>query len=167
MIVRPEGPRDVEAIRHVNVEAFRDHAFGQQTEHLIVEALRTADALEVSLVAEVDGSVVGHIAFSRARIGDAAPGWYLLGPVAVLPDFQGQGIGRSLVEAGLSALRSRRAGGCVLVGDPAFYARFGFTQVPGVGWTGVPDENVLCLRMAGPLPRGKVSCHAAFSVEPG
>jgi putative acetyltransferase len=166
MIVRPEDHRDVDAIRHVNVEAFRTHAFSRQTEHLIVEALRAAGALDVSLVAELDGSVIGHIAFSPARIGDAAPGWYLLGPVAVLPDFQGRGVGRTLVEAGLGALRSREARGCVLVGDPAFYTRFGFAQVPGVSWPGVPDENVLCLRMAGPMPRGEVSCHAAFSVEP-
>jgi putative acetyltransferase len=166
MIVRPESPRDVEARRRVNIEAFRDHAFGRQTEHLIVEALRAADALDVSLVAEVDGSVVGHIAFSPARVGDSAPGWYLLGPVAVLPDFQGEGIGRALVEAGLDALCSRGAHGCALVGEPAFHTRFGFAQVPGVRWPGVPNENVLCLRMAGPAPRGEVSCHAAFSVEP-
>jgi hypothetical protein len=80
MIVRPESPRDVDAIRRVNIEAFRDHPFSQQTEHLIVEALRAADALDISLVAELDGSVVGHIAFSQAQIGDEASGWYLLGP---------------------------------------------------------------------------------------
>lgn len=166
MIVRPEGPPDVESIRRVNILAFANHPFSRQTEHLIVEALRAADALDISLVADLDGSVVGHIAFSKARIGGESPGWYLLGPVAVLPEFQGRGIGRALVEAGLDALRSRGAGGCVLVGDPAFYTRFGFEQVPGVTCAGVPDAYVLCLRLAGPMPSGPAAHHPAFSVGP-
>ncbi len=166
MTVRPETFQDVGAIRSINISAFRNHPFSRQTEHLIVEALRAADALEISLVAEFDGSVVGHIALSRAQIGDTASGWYLLGPVAVRPDFQGQGIGRALIEAGLGALRSKGAHGCVLVGDPAFYTRFGFEPLPGVACAGVPDENVLCLRITGPMPLGEVSHHPAFSVEP-
>ena len=167
MIVRPEGPRDSEAIRRVNIAAFAGHPLSRQTEHLIVEELRAAGALDVSLVAELDGSVVGHIAFSRAQIGDEASGWYLLGPAAVLPDHQARGIGRKLVETGLGAVRARGAGGCVLVGDPAFYARFGFAQIRGVTCAGVPDENVLCLRFSGPMPSGEVLYHAAFSVDPG
>ncbi|HEX9121851.1 MAG TPA: GNAT family N-acetyltransferase, partial [Actinomycetota bacterium] len=79
---------------------------------------------------------------------------------------QGRGIGRALIEAGLGALHSRGANGFVLVGDPAFYTRFGFEQVPGVTCAGVPDENVLCLRIGGPLPLGEVRHHPVFSVEP-
>jgi putative acetyltransferase len=163
MIVRAETEQDIEGIRDVNVSAFADHPFSRQTEHLIVEALRSADALEVSLVAEVDGDVVGHIAFSAGAIGGTSSGWFVLGPVAVMPDHQGEGIGRALVEAGLDALRARGARGCVLVGDPAFYRRFGFRQQPGITWHGVPDENVLCLVLSGDAPGGEVSCHAAFS----
>ena len=165
MIIRSETSRDLDAVRAVNIAAFAHHPFSRQTEHLIVEALRAADALEVSLVAEVDGEVVGHIAFSAASIGGASSGWFLLGPVAVLPDRQGKGIGRALVETGLEALRSRGACGCVLVGDPAFYCRFGFRQEPGVAWEGVPDENVLCLSISGDAPFGAVSCHPAFSAR--
>ena len=163
MIIRSEAPRDLDAVRAVNIAAFAHHPFSRQTEHLIVQALRAADALEVSLVAEVDGEVVGHIAFSAATIGDTSSGWFLLGPVAVLPDHQGNGIGRALVETGLDALRGRGACGCVLVGDPAFYCRFGFRQEPGIAWEGVPEENVLCLSMSGDAPVGAVSCHPAFS----
>jgi putative acetyltransferase len=163
VIIRTETPRDVEAICDVNIAAFRDHPYSQQTEHLIVEALRAAGALEVSLVAEVDGGVVGHIAFSAAGIGDTSSDWYLLGPVAVLPDHQGAGIGRALVEAGLDDLRARGAGGCVLVGDPAFYGRFGFRPCPGIVWEGVPDENLLCLVLLGEAPAGEVSYHPAFT----
>jgi len=163
--IRPETPRDVPAIRRVNVEAFADHPVSRQTEHLIVEALRDAGALEISLVADADGEVVGHIAFSAARIGDAREGWRLLGPVAVLPDRQGEGIGRALVKAGLAELRSRGARGCVLVGDPAFYGRFGFAAVRGVTVEGVPPEYVLCLPFGGDTPRGEVEHHPAFSIE--
>jgi putative acetyltransferase len=162
VIVRPEADRDVVAIREVNIAAFQGHPYSQQTEHLIVEALRAADALDVSLVAESDGEVVGHIAFSAAAIGDSPSGWFLLGPVAVLPARQGEGTGRALVEAGLDALRSRGARGCVLVGDPAFYVRFGFRPTSGVIWPGVPPENVLCLLLSGEMPAGEVSYHSAF-----
>jgi putative acetyltransferase len=165
MIVRRETPDDLAAIREINVAAFRDHPFSRQTEHLIVEALRDAGALELSLVAEMEGSVVGHIAFSSARIGDASSGWFLLGPVAVDPRCQRSGVGRALIEAGLEELRSRGAGGVVLVGDPAFYERFGFRSVPGVTCAGVPDENVLCLPLRDAVPAGEVWHHPAFSVE--
>jgi putative acetyltransferase len=164
MIICPETPRDLDAIREVNILAFEHHPFSHQTEHLIVEALRAADALELSLTAEIDGEVVGHIAFSAAGIGDASEGWFLLGPVAVRPDHQGEGIGRALVESGLAALRSRGARGCLLVGDPAFYCRFGFRQHPGIAWEGVPDENVLCLSMCGDAPAGEVTYHPAFLI---
>jgi len=156
VIIRSETPRDFDAVREVNIVAFEHHPFSHQTEHLIVEALRAADALELSLVAEIDGEVVGHIAFSAASIGGTSSGWFLLGPVAVLPDHQGKGIGRALVETGLDALRSRGACGCVLVGDPAFYCRFGFRQYQGIAWEGVPDENVFA------APRLHcLNCHAA------
>ena len=164
MIVRPETERDLEGIRELNIGAFQGHSFSRQTEHLIVEALRAADALELSLVAESDGEVVGHIAFSAAKIGDPSTGWFLLGPVAVRPARQGEGIGSTLVGTGLEALRSRGAGGCVLVGDPAFYTRFGFKQYPGVTWEGVPEENVLCIVMSGEMPAGEVVHHPAFLV---
>ena len=163
--VRPETPGDIEAIRQINIAAFAVHPFSRQTEHLIVEALRGADALELSLVAEVEGEVVGHIAFSKARIGDTSEGWFLLGPIAVLPDRQARGIGRALVEAGLDAIRLRGASGVALVGDPDFYRQFGFRQCAGVTLAGVPDENVLCLPMSESeeVPVGEVWHHPAFA----
>jgi putative acetyltransferase len=166
VIVREETAGDVAAIGHVNLEAFKTLAISNQTEHLIVEALRDAGALEISLVAEQDGAVVGHIAFSRATIGDASRDWYLLGPVAVLPALHRRGIGSALVEAGLERLRERGARGCALVGDPAYYNRLGFIQTPGVTCPGVPDENVLCLRLGGTMPEGELRYHPAFLVEP-
>lgn len=167
MIVRPETAHDFKAIRRVNAEAFKDHPYSNQTEHLIVEALRIAGALEISLVAEADDEVRGHIAFSRATIGNDSRDWFILGPIAVLPGHQGEGIGRALVEAGLAAIRAHGAAGCVLVGDPAFYNRFGFRQYPGVTCAGVPDENVLCIVLTdGAVPTGALAYHDAFNVEP-
>lgn len=131
-----------------------------------MDALRAEGALEVSLIAEREGLVVGHIAFSHARVGEASADWYLLGPMAVLPEFQGRGIGRLLMQAGLASLRERSAQGCVLVGDPAFYGRFGFEHVPGICCAGVPDAYVLALRFAGPMPQGEIAHHPAYSIEP-
>lgn len=122
MTIRPERPGDEDPIGEVTREAFAFHPHSRQTEHFIVAALRRAGALSISLVAEQGDRVVGHVAFSPVRIGDGSPGWYGLGPVSVLPALQGQGIGRALIEHGLEELRRRGAGGCVLLGDPAFDA---------------------------------------------
>lgn len=165
-LVRPETASDIDAVRDVNVEAFREHPISRQTEHLIVDALRTAGALDLSLVADVEGRILGHIAFSKASVGDSDSDWYLLGPVAVLPDSQAQGIGSALVEIGLAELRARGAAGCVLVGDPDFYSRFGFATFPGLVHEGVPDQYVLALPFADVKPSGYIRAHQAFSVEP-
>jgi len=166
IVIRPETPSDVGAISEINVAAFLDHPYSHQTEHLIVDALRASGALDVSLVALRDGRPVGHVAFSKATVG-VSDGWFLLGPVAVLPDLHGHGVGSALVTAGLEELRSRGARGCVLVGDPGFYQRFGFRSVSGLTYEGVPDENVLCLPFGTDAPRGSIHAHDAFSVEAG
>lgn len=166
MEIRAERPADIEAIRRVNVEAFRDHPVSRQTEHLIVEELRRAGALEISLVAEENGQVLGHVAFSRAMVGGRDTGWRLLGPVAVLPGQQRRGIGSALVRAGLDGLRALGAAGCALVGDPAYYTRLGFRQCLGLSWPGVPEQYVLCLPLAEAEPEGELGCHPAFYVSP-
>lgn len=165
MSIRPETPADIDAIRAINVAAFAHHPYSRQTEHLVVEALREAGALAVSLVEETEGRVVGHIVFSRASIGPGGGrdlGWFLLGPLAVLPALQRRGIGSGLVRAGLDALRRKNATGCVLVGDSAYYARFGFRRAASLVYPGVPPEFVLCLPLAGPEPVGEVRHHKAF-----
>ncbi len=164
MRLRPEAPQDCSAIENVHVAAFADHPYSRQTEHLIVNALRAAHALTVSLVAEVEGKVVGHIAFSPIKIDSHDCMWFLLGPVGVLPDYQRRGIGRELVREGLKAIRSLGAEGCVLVGDPGYYSRFGFTRHRELVFEGVPAEYCMCLPMTERIPRGSVSHHAAFSV---
>jgi putative acetyltransferase len=97
MIIRNERESDVEAISDVTKAAFENHPHSQHTEQFIVNALRVANALTISLVAEVDGKVVGHIAFSPVTISDGSHNWYGLGPISVLPECQRQGIGKSLI----------------------------------------------------------------------
>jgi len=165
LIIRPETSNDYQAIREINIAAFAHHPYSHQTEHLIVEALRAAGALTVSLVAEVEGKVVGHIAFSPVTINGTHHHWYALGPLAVLPARQRQGIGIKLVNEGLKSIRALGAQGCVLVGDPAYYSRFGFSHNPALTLDDVPPDVFLCLPMTEPMPQGKVEHHAAFSVQ--
>ncbi len=164
MRIRPEASQDRGSIENVNVAAFAGRPYSRQTEHRIVNALRDDHALTVSLVAEVDGNVVGHIAFSPVKIDGRDCMWFLLGPVGVLPPFQRRGIGQALVRQGLKAIKSLGAEGCVLVGDPAYYSRLGFTQAKELVFEGAPPEYCMCLPISGPAPRGAVECHPAFSV---
>lgn len=105
IVIRNETHDDGCAINEVTVAAFKTLEIGGHTEQFIIAALRAANALTVSLVAEMDGRVVGHIAFSPVTISDGAPNWYGLGPVSVLPEYQRQGIGKAL---SLSMKGSRR-----------------------------------------------------------
>src|SRR4030065_1376162 len=105
MIIRNETTFDIKAISEITIAAFQTLAISNHTEQFIINALRNANALTISLVAEIDGQVVGHIAFSPVTISDGAIGWYGLGPVSVLPDYQKQGIGKSLISEGLALLK--------------------------------------------------------------
>jgi putative acetyltransferase len=160
--IRPELPADVEAIEGVTRRAFLSHPYSRQTEQFVIRALRAADALSVSLVAEDAGRVVGHIALSPVTISDASAGWYGLGPIAVEPELQGRGIGRALMESGLVELRKLGANGCVLVGDPALYMRFGFTNNPALTVEGVPPQFSLALGLGSSSARGDVRFHEAY-----
>ncbi|WP_165229715.1 GNAT family N-acetyltransferase [Aquisphaera insulae] len=162
IVIRDETERDALAIETVTVEAFRSLDISSHTEPFIIEALRAAGALAVSLVAERDGRVAGHIAFSPVTISDDTPGWYGLGPVSVLPDCQGQGIGSALIREGLARLKARKARGCCLVGHPGYYGRFGFENPAGLGYDDVPPEFFFALAFDGPMPKGKVHFHEAF-----
>ena len=162
MLIRDESPSDIQAIDTITRAAFAHHPYSRQTEQFIVKALRAAGALAVSLVAEEAGEVVGHIAFSRVSVPEGGEGWYGLGPVSVAPACQRRGIGSALVREGLARLNARQAAGCILVGDPGFYRRFGFSALPGLVHAGVPDENVLALRFGVARPRGAVTFHPAF-----
>ena len=160
--IRPESPADYAAISAVTEQAFRHHPYSQQTESFIIEALRRAGALSLSLVAEQEGEVVGHIAFSPTRFSGGSAAWYLIGPLSVRPELQRQGIGSALLRAGMELLQARGAQGFALVGDPDYYGRFGFAHQAGVSVAGVPSQFVLTLCLEGEHPQGEVEHHAAF-----
>lgn len=163
ILIRRESDADVQAIAEATKAAFESHPHSRQTEPFIVAALRKAGALAVSLVAEDAGRVVGHVAFSPVAMPEGLPDWYGLGPVSVLPARQREGIGTSLVEHGLAALHALGAKGCVLVGDPAYYRRFGFRPHPGLAVGGVPPGYVLALPFADGPGNGEVVFHSAFA----
>jgi putative acetyltransferase len=162
MIIRKETDADTEAISEVTIAAFKTLPISNHTEQFIINALRAAGALTISLVAEVDGRIVGHVAFSPVKIADGSTNWYGLGPVSVLPEYQKQGIGTSLISEGLSLLKDLRGQGCALVGDPNYYKRFGFKNYPELVHEGVPQEFFLALPFNDKVPQGTVVFHEGF-----
>ena len=163
--VRSEAGADAGAITEVTVAAFKTLEVSNHTEQFIIDALRAAQALTVSLVAEVDGRVVGHIAFSPVAISDGTRDWYGLGPVSVLPEYQRHGIGKVLMQEGLSRLKNMNARGCCLVGHPDYYAKFGFKNMRGLVLEGVPREFFVALSFDGHTPQGTVTFHDAFKAN--
>ena len=163
--IRSETGGDVDDITDVTVAAFKTLGISNHTEQFIVEALRAAKALTISLVAELDARVIGHIAFSPVSISDGTPSWYGLGPVSVLPEYQRQGIGKALIEEGLSRLRDMNAQGCCLVGHPEYYRQFGFTDTPELVLENVPPEVFFALSFDGHTPQGTVTFHDGFKAD--
>jgi len=159
-----ETAADVAAIRAVTISAFLHAPHTSHTEQFIVDALRGAGQLTLSLVAKVDGTVVGHIAISPVSVSDGATGLYGLGPLSVAPEYQRRGIGSRLVGEALGLLRERGAAGCVLLGEPRYYNRFGFRIDPNLKLPGVPSEYFQAISFEDLRPRGVVSYHAAFLV---
>jgi len=165
IVIRSETEADVDEITGVTVAAFKTLAISNHTEQFIIAALRAAGALTLSLVAEVDGRVIGHIAFSPVTISDGTRNWYGLGPVSVLPAYQRQGVGKALIREGLARLQAMNAQGCCLVGHPDYYRRFGFTNTRGLALEGVPQEVFFALSFDGHAPQGSVAFHEAFTAD--
>ena len=143
MHIRMEQNQDIPAIRCLIQVAFQDALHTSHTEHLIVEALRHAHVLTISLVAEVEGRIIGHVAASPVSISNGATDWYGLGPVSVLPDMQRQGVGSRLIETVLAQLRKKSAAGWVVLGEPS--------------------EYFMALNFNKDVPSGNVVYHAAFN----
>ena len=161
--IRPETPADTTAIDAVTVAAFANAEHSSHTEQFIVAALRRSGQLTVSLVAEQSGAIVGHVAISPVTIADADIDWYGLGPVSVVPPLQNRGIGTQLIEEALNQLRALGAAGCVVLGEPAYYARFGFEATAALTLPGVPAEYFQALSFGTDAPQGTVAYHASFS----
>ncbi len=163
--IREETTTDVPAIETVTASAFLNAPHTSHTEQFIVNALRKAGQFAISLVAEADGVVIGHVAVSPVTISDGAAAWFGLGPISVEPEHQGIGIGSRLMREALSLLREQGASGCVVFGYPEYYKRFGFQAKPGLVFPGAPPEYFQALSFGSSLPCGIVSYHKAFNTQ--
>ncbi|WP_439816998.1 GNAT family N-acetyltransferase [Zavarzinia sp. CC-PAN008] len=161
--IRTERPEDAAAISALTSAAFLNAPHSSHQEAAVVEALRAGGALALSLVADVRGAVAGHIAFSPVTIDGRDIGWFGLGPVSVDPAHQQGGIGLALVRQGLDTLRRNGAQGCVVLGDPAYYGRFGFRAVRGLVLPGPPAAFFQALALGGPMAQGTVAYYPAFA----
>jgi putative acetyltransferase len=145
MRVRPEAAADVEAVRAVH-----DAAFAQAAEGKLVDALRGGSWWHpsLSLVAELDGEIVGHVLLTDVTL--AGRPVFALGPIGVLPAHQRSGVGSALMTAAMDAAAATDRGLITLLGDPAYYTRFGFTPASDVGvvdpW-GAPPGYFMVLRL--------------------
>ena len=140
--IREERPDDVAAVRNLN-----RRAFGQDQESNIVDALRANGAALLSLVATLDDRVVGHIMYSPLTIGGNVTG-AALGPMAVLPEHQRQGIGSKLVKVGNQKLKDAGYPFIIVVGHADYYPRFGFKRANEHGITcewDLPDDVFMLL----------------------
>ncbi|HWV13051.1 MAG TPA: N-acetyltransferase [Sphingobium sp.] len=162
MIIRQEQKHDYRAIKQVTADAFALMEHSDQTEPAIIAALRDAGALTISLVAADGDEIIGHVAFSPVTIDGEDCNWFGLGPVSIRPDLQGRGIGSILIRRGLDKLRAQGAAGCVVLGDPGYYRRFGFENDRDLRYPGPPPEYFMRLTFGGSDPAGRVEYHAAF-----
>jgi len=165
VLIRSETPADREEIEALTASAFLNAPHTSHSEQYIVAALRSAGKLSVSLVAEADGGLIGHVAISPVSISDGTPGWFGLGPISVLPQYQRQGIGSRLMREALRILSERGASGCVVLGEPEYYGRFGFRADPNLILPGVPAEYFQALPFDSSRPRGTVTYHEAFEAR--
>jgi putative acetyltransferase len=163
--IRKETAADTTAIQAVTISAFLKAPHTSHTEQFIVEALRKAGLLTISLVADAEGTVIGHVAVSPVSISDFASGWFGLGPISVVPEHQGRGVGSRLMQEALRTLREQGAAGCVLLGEPGYYSRFGFRADPNLILPDVPPEYFQAISLDSSRPHGTVSYHEAFNAR--
>lgn len=164
MRIRTEQPADDAAIHELTFAAFEPMPFSSGTEAPIIRALRRSGDLTLSLVADEDGEIVGHVAFSPVTIDGVHAGWFGLGPISVRADRQRQGIGKALIARGLELLRERDAAGVALIGNPDIYGRVGFESDGLLAYCNLDRRLVQRLVLSGPPPRGELKFAPGFDI---
>ena len=165
IIVRDQTEADFAAVHELVIAAFKTLPVACGREQFVMDALWRTGAATVALVAEDAGAIVGQAAFSKVTVGGADVGWHGCGPVAVLPARHKQGIGSALMRAGLERLRVLGSRGCVVVGDPNYYPRFGFANTDAMFEPGVPPEVFMAICFEGQMPKGEVKFDEAFEAK--
>jgi putative acetyltransferase len=164
-VIRDQCEADFAAVHELVIAAFKTLPVACGREQFVMDTLWTSGAATVALVAEHGGEIVGQAAFSKATVGGQDVGWHGCGPVSVLPARHKQGIGSALMRAGLERLRALGSKGCVVVGDPNYYPRFGFANTDAMFEPGVPPEVFMAIQFAGGMPRGEVRFDEAFEAK--
>lgn len=162
LILRNEQETDIHAIFELTQKAFEHAEHTDHTEQFIVNALRNAQQLTISIVAELNQKIIGHVAISPVEISSGAPNWYGLGPISVASEYQKRGVGSALMKQALQQLKQLGGAGCVVLGDPAYYSKFGFKVIPNLTLAHVPTEYFQALSFRGTFPQGEVKYHPAF-----
>ncbi|MBX5185372.1 N-acetyltransferase [Rhizobium sp. NZLR5] len=162
MLIRYETLADIGAIHDLTSIAFKSTPYSDGTEAEIVRRLRAAGDLTISLVAEEEGEILGHVAFSPVTIDGGHAGWFGLGPISVKPETQRQGIGKALIARGLELLEEMAASGCALIGNPDIYSRAGFSSDGQLRYLDVDRRLVQWIVLRGPAPCGTLQFSAAF-----
>ncbi len=160
--IRAERPSDHQAIYEVTRLAFMDRDYADGDEPDVVNRLRSASALALSIVACIGERIVGQVSFSPASQSDGIAPWYALGPISVHPDYQSQGIGCELILHGLGHLRALDTLCCILVGNPAYYPRFGFALAPEHTPLKESSDYFQLTLFASGQPKGVFTFHQAF-----
>lgn len=170
MVIRQEEAKDHSGVYSLVKTAFATAAHTDGTEHELVNALRGSDAYipELSLVAEINGQLVGHILFTRADIGGVTV--LALAPLSVLPEYQRQGVGTALIQAGHRIARGLGFGWSIVLGSPAYYPRFGYLPADTFGIQApfdVPRENFMACKLSehAPTVHGVVRYAKEFGIE--
>lgn len=163
IIIPDEQLEDIPAIAALIQAAFQNVDHSSHTEQFIVNSLCKHGQLTISLVAIENNQLVGHVAISPVSISSGETGWYGLGPISVLPAKQEQGIGTLLMQAALDRLQNLGAHGCVVLGDPQYYGRFGFKAFSELYLKDVPSEYFQVIAFNGSIPHGEAVYHEVFN----
>ena len=165
VVIREERAGDWEAVNDLITLAFSPMPFSSGTEAAIATSLRQSGAAVVALVAEQAGNVVGQVLFSPAFIADRPSSWHAMGPMAVAPTFQRMGLGSRLIGEGLERLKTMGSEGCIVLGSPAYYQRFGFQLAPSLAPAGLPADHFMVLPFGRTPPTEVLAFHPAFEIE--
>ena len=154
--LRLEEPADAAAIHALTRDAFAPMSFSNGSEPGAIDQMRRDGNLALSLIAEKN-EIIGHVAFSRVTIADAAGDWYGLGPISVLKRYQRMGLGTKMAQSGLGMLRQMGAAGCVLTGNPDVYRPMGFSTEHALTYNSLNPIYILYQSIDGTIPKGEIS----------
>jgi putative acetyltransferase len=163
-VIRLETPADTRAINDLTTRAFRGKPCSDGDEQDLINALRDAGVLTLSLVADAAGLIVGHVAISPAFAADGSDGWYALGPIAVCPTLQRRGIGGRLIKDSMDRLIAMKARGCIVLGDTNYYPRHGFLPRPDLAPKDAPSAHYMIRALNGQTPETVVAFHPIFQM---